>query len=624
MCGIAGVLDLTGNPTSETIVRNMARAIAHRGPDGEGIYVAGPIGLGHRRLAIIDPTPAGHQPMVTKDGRYYLIYNGEIYNFSALRIELESLGHTFHSQTDTEVVLQAFAQWGAACVDRFNGMFALAIWDQREKSLFLARDRYGIKPLYYTVNKGKLLFGSEIKAIRAHPDTPSGMNQQGLVEYFTFQNFFAEQTLFKDIQLLPPGSHMTVNLDNPEKIITTRYWDYCFQEPQSRLSEAEYLEQFDFLFQQAVNRQLVADVDVGAYLSGGVDSGSITAIAAKQLKQMRTFTCGFDLHSASGIELGFDERATAEHMSYLFQTEQYEVVLKAGDMERCLEDLVWHLEEPRVGQSYPNYYVSRLASKFNKVVLGGTGGDELFGGYPWRYYRAVVNQDFDHYVAKYYEFWQRMVSSDQMSTFYSPIWNQVKHYNPQNTFKDIFQEHFKDLRKPEDYVNHSLYLEAKTFLHGLLTVEDKLSMAHGLEMRVPFMDNDLVDFAMQVPVSMKLGNLQQVVRLNENDPGNKIQRNFQKTKDGKLLLRKAMQRYVPEEVAQAVKKGFSAPDASWFQGESIEYVKQSLMTGKSPIFDYLDRTMVEAKVMEHLDGKRNNRLLVWSLIYVDLWLKRFT
>ena len=238
--------------------------------------------------------------------------------------------------------------------------------------------------------------------------------------------------------------------------------------------------------------------------------------------------------------------------------------------------LIWHLEDPRVGQSYPNFYAAQLASKFVKVVLSGAGGDELFGGYPWRYYRAVVNDDFEHYVDKYYGFWQRLLPNESAERMFRPIASEVDAVNTRDIFRDAFASHAPELTRPEDYINHSLYLEAKTFLHGLLVVEDKLSMAHGLETRVPFLDNDLVDFAQRIPVRLKLGNLGEVVRLNENEPGPKTQRYFERTRDGKLLLRKVMQRYVPESITAGEKQGFSGPDASWFRGDSIDYVRGRL------------------------------------------------
>ncbi len=624
MCGITGIFNLNGEPVSPGPLRRMTDAIAYRGPDGEGFYVDSFLGLGHRRLAIIDLSPAGHQPMSTPDGQFTLVYNGEVYNFRELRQELESLGHAFRSRSDTEVVLQAYVQWGSDCIRRFNGMFALALWDKTRQELFLARDRYGIKPLYYTFRGQTFLFASEQKAILTHPAAGRALDLEALLEYFTFQNIFTDRTLLKGIRLFPAGSWARLPLGSTAgRLEFTRYWDFSFQEPEQAAPEEEYLEELDRLFRQAVKRQLVSDVDVGSYLSGGMDSGSVTAIAATELPYIKTFTCGFDLHSASGLELAYDERQKAEFMSYLFKTEHYEMVLKAGDMERVLPSLAWHLEEPRVGQSYPNFYMAQLASKFVKVVLSGTGGDELFAGYPWRYYRAAVNENFEQYVDKYYRFWQRLIPGKEMPRVFLPIWDQVKHLVTRDIFRQVFSNHVSSPTRAEDYINYSLSFEAKTFLHGLLIVEDKLSMAHSLETRVPFLDNDLVDFARQVPIRFKLKNLARVVRLNENEPGPKTAKYFQKHRDGKLILRKVMDRYIPKAITAAEKQGFSAPDGSWFKGESIEFVRRTLFEGQARIYEYLDRAAVQKLITEHLQGQQNRRLFIWSLLNMEWWLLRY-
>lgn len=626
MCGICGIFNLNGEPVSPVNLRKMTDTMLHRGPDGEGFYIDSFIGLGHRRLSIIDLSSAGHQPMITTDGQYAISYNGEVYNFQKLRIELESLGHQFRSRTDSEVILNAYAQWGPECVDRFNGMFAFAVWDKARQKLFLARDRYGIKPLYYTFVNNYFLFASEQKAILTHPEVKREVDLEALLEYFTFQNIFTDKTLLKGVKLLPAGCYATIalgslNLEDSD-LKVTRFWDFYFREPEQKADEAEYIEELDRLFRQAVNRQLVSDVDVGAYLSGGMDSGSITSVAATQLPYIKTFTCGFDLNSASGLELGFDEREKSEFMSYLFKTEHYEIVLKAGDMERVLPKLAWHIEEPRVGQSYPNYYVAQLASKFVKVVLSGSGGDELFGGYPWRYYRAMVNADFEQYIDKYYLYWQRLIPNKTIHEAFRPVWDSVKHVWTRDIFRDVFLRKVEGLETPEDYISHSMYFEAKTFLNGLLVIEDKLSMAHSLETRVPFLDNDLVDFAMQIPVSLKLGQIGEVIRINENEPG-KLKKYFEKTKDGKLILRKVMEKYIPKEITAAVKQGFSAPDASWFKGESIDYVSDLLFNPKAGIYNFLDFSSVKRLIREHLEGEQNRRLLIWSLINFEWWCKKF-
>jgi asparagine synthase (glutamine-hydrolysing) len=623
MCGITGIFHTGGLPVSPIVLRKMTDAIAHRGPDGEGFYTDSFVALGHRRLSIIDLSPAGHQPMMSGDGQLVLTYNGEIYNFQELRVELEARGYRFRSRTDSEVLLYALAEWNEKALDRLNGMFAFAAWDRNRQELLLARDRYGIKPLYYTFGNSTLLFGSEVKAILAHPDYTTALDTPALLEYFTFQNLFTDRTLFKDVRLMPAGTFLRVALGARAMPEPQRYWDYTFEEPECPSDDREYLEELDRLFNQAVNRQLVSDVEVGSYLSGGMDSGSITAVAARQLPYLKTFTCGFDLSSASGLELAFDERTAAEAMSARFKTEHYEMVLKAGDMERVMPRLTRHLEEPRVGQSYPNFYTAQLASKFVKVILSGTGGDELFGGYPWRYYRAAVNDDFEQYIDKYYVYWQRLIPNTEIRKVFRPIWSDVSHVWTRDIFRDVFNGHAHTLSRPEDYINHSLYFEARTFLHGLLFVDDKLSMAHGLETRVPFLDNDLVDFAMKVPTRLKLGYLGEVVRLNENEVGSKTARYFEQTRDGKRLLREAMQRYVPADVTERPKQGFSAPDASWFKGQSIGYVRARLFSDNAMIYAFLDRSAVQALVTEHLQGRHNRRLLLWSLLNFESWCETF-
>lgn len=620
MCGVAGFINFNQEPASPVLLKKMTDSIAHRGPDGEGQWIDGAVAMGHRRLSIIDLSPAGCQPMQTVDGRYILSYNGEVYNFKQIRAQLEAQGIQFRSETDSEVVLQALAKWGSAALLMFNGMFALALWDTKEEKLLLARDRYGMKPMYFARQGNRFWFASEHKAIVADSTFRRNLNLPALLEYMTFQNIFTDQTLLHDISLLPAGHYMTVSLNN-QAIERHLYWDFHFEEPTNPSDSREYEEELDRLFCQAVRRQLVSDVEIGAYLSGGVDSGSITAIASQELPDLKSFTVGFDLSSASGIELAFDERSKAEAMSALFQTEHYEMVLKAGDMERCLPDLVWALEEPRVGQCYPNFYAAKLASRFVKVVLSGAGGDELFGGYPWRYYRGANSNNFEEFVDSYYLYWQRLASNSELKQLFSPVWAEVEHVWTRDIFREVFDNHSNKLESPADYINHSLYFEAKTFLHGLLIVEDKLSMAHGLETRLPFLDNDLVDFAMGVPVALKVKNVAKVKSVNENDLSTKSLFSQKKSSDGKKILRNVMGTYVPEEVANMKKQGFSSPDASWFRGQSVGFVQATLGDSKAELSSWLETTSVATLVSQHAGGLANRRLLVWSFINLELWLR---
>ncbi|PRN01348.1 asparagine synthase (glutamine-hydrolyzing) [Aliarcobacter cryaerophilus] len=661
MCGIVGALSLNRPSVNIDFAKPMTDKIAHRGPDDAG-YLCFHTGarhnrrvsfyqnltdekfkniddmlptieshsaqrelhshdydlyMGHRRLSILDVSYAGHQPMSDLSKNIWIAYNGEIYNFKELRVELEKLGHRFKSHTDTEVIIYAYIEWGIECIKKFNGMFAFSLYDNFQKKFYLCRDRYGIKPVYYHLSEDKtLIYASEIKSILEYKDYKSEVDKEALLEYFTFQNIFTNKTLHKDIQILEAGHYFEIDLLT-KQIEKTQYWDFDFSEPESIKDEREYIEELDRLFIQAVERQLVADVQVGSYLSGGMDSGSITAIASNHFQKsndfLKTFTVGFDLSSASGMELSFDERAKSEYMSYKFKTEHYEMVLKSGDMERCMNKFAYHLEEPRVGQSYPNYYAAKLASKFVKVVLSGAGGDELFAGYPWRYYKAVNNDNFDNYIDKYYSFWKRLIPNKEIQNVFGPIMGDTKNVWTRDIFANVFNTP-KIGQSPEEYINHSLYFEAKTFLHGLLVVDDKLSMAHSLETRVPFLDNDLVDFAQKIPAKYKLGDLHKVIKMNENEIGK-----MQKTNDGKVILRKAMSKYIPEDIHKAVKQGFSSPDQSWFKGESIEFVRAKLLNNDANIYKYMDKNATQRLINEHLSGEQNRRLFIWSLLNFEEW-----
>lgn len=619
MCGIVAVANLDRTAASPATLRGMTEAVKHRGPDGEGEYLNGFVALGHRRLAIIDLSPAGHQPISNESGDVILTYNGELFNFQTLRVELEAKGHRFHSKTDSEVVAHAYEEWGPDCVLRFNGQFAFVILDKANRKLFAARDRFGVKPLYYGQFGDSLIFASEIKSILQHPDAKARICYPALAQYLTFQNTFGDLTLFEGIRLMPPASRTLIDLDRPGDLRIETYWDYDFSQAEIKASEEEAADELYRLFVQAVSRQLVSDAPVGSYLSGGMDSGSITAIAARSLPRLATFTCGFDLSSATGMELSFDERPVAEAMANWLKTEHYEVVLHAGDMEHVLPDLIWHQEDLRVGQCYPNYYVARLASKFVKVVLAGTGGDELFGGYPWRYYRSAGCANRDEFYSRYYDFWQRLVPDDhRTSLFNEATLRDIGSAQPFDAFRSVFDGYKGELICPEDFINASLYFELKTFLPGLLVVEDKLSMAHSLETRVPFLDNDLVDFALRVPVRYKLSNLDQAIQMDENVPWKR-----RATADGKAVLRSAMSRIIPKEVTERNKQGFSAPDASWFRGESIDYINRLLRSPRARIYDLLQPSYVESALDQHTSGQANRRLFIWSLLSLEHWLRRF-
>ena len=623
MCGILGIYNLDGKAVDSDLLNLMGQKIAHRGPDGEGQFVQDSIGLLHKRLAILDPSEKGKQPMASKDGQWIVVFNGCIYNFKELRQQLIEKGHQFDSETDTEVICEGLSSEGITYIEKFNGMFAFAAWNTKEHQLYLCRDRYGIKPLYYWFNGKTLVFSSEIKGIIEHPDYSIDVDLDALNEYFTFQNIFSYNTLFKGVNMLPPANRVTIN-QTTTFVKHNSWWDYDFSKTDDSLTFKEAKEKTKDLFEQAVQRQMVSDVPVGAYLSGGMDSGSIAAVASKEVDRLTTFTCGFDMNEVTGREANFDERHDAELMANHLKTEQFEQVMNAGDIRWSLPKLVYHLEDLRAGMSYPNYYISRLASKFVKVCLQGTGGDELFGGYPWRYYKVFDSISQADFFDQYYDFWQRLVPQEEKEKLFQPeVLNKINLHSPRKVFERVFT--FNDKLKydtPQDHINNSLYFEIKTFLSALFLVGDKLAMAHGLEERFPFMDNDLVEFAMKVPVDHKLGNLErEIKRIDENAENKK--KAYSEYDDGKNVLRKAMEAYIPKHVLERKKQGFSAPDENWYRGENASYIKELLLDPSSLSRKYINPDYVKKIVQEHLYENKNHRLLIWSFMNFEWWCRIF-
>jgi asparagine synthase (glutamine-hydrolysing) len=618
MCGLAGYLQLDGSAADGSIVAAMRDALAHRGPDGAGLHLDGSLGLGHRRLSIIDLREVANQPMHSPDGRWTIAYNGEVYNFRELRMELEREGWAFRTRSDTEVLIAGVAVWGLrALMRRINGMAAFALWDAVERRLHLVRDRFGVKPLYLWRTSGRLAFASEIKAFLAHPDFTVRVNEAALREYFTFQNLFRSHTLFAGVEQLPPATILTIDRAGERR---ETYWDYDFARPEP-MDGREAAARLEHLLGEAVERQLVADVPVGAYLSGGMDSGTLVALASRSVPRMQTFTAGFEMTSVEGVEAGFDERRAAELMAYTYRTEHYEQVINAGDIRWSLPRVVWHLEDLRLGMSYPNYYISRLASKFVKVCLSGAGGDELFGGYPWRYYRVFRSIDRADYLKSYYTFWQRLTNADDRRSLFGASADDEEEMF--GVFRSVYAN-APDLRfeAPEDHISASLYFECRTFLSSLLLVGDKLAMASGLEERFPFLDNQLVDFAMKLPVRQKLADLDHMLSIDEDAVRKKLlaEGSFAA---GKSCLRKAMSHVLPRSIMDQRKQGFSSPEASWYRGENAAYVRDLLLGPSLASSAFLDPAFIRLKVEEHLAGRVNNRLLIWSFLSFEWWCRIF-
>ncbi len=613
MCGIAGTFETRpggwrGGEGEQGGARSRAEAmaglIAHRGPDADGFLVDGPAALANRRLAIIDLSPAGRQPLFNEDGSVGLVYNGELYNFLALRGELIQKGHRFRSHSDTEVIVHAYEEYGPACVRRFNGMFAFAVWDRRRETLFLARDRFGVKPLYYTWLDGTqaeggrtLAISSEVKAFLALPGFQPRLDPEAAVEYLTFQNVFSDRTLFAGVRLLPAGSTLTVTAGG--EIQQERYWTFRF-EPEADKGEAHYVAGVRERFEEAVRRQLMSDVLVGSYLSGGMDSGSICAVASQQLPQLHTFTGGFPLLGAQGLEQHSDERMQARRMATAMETRHHELEVAPGAMADVLAELVWHLEDLRVASSYHNYLVAGLAGSTVKVVLSGAGGDELFAGYPWRYEHARVARTVEEFAQAYGAYWSILLPDAAKPAFLAgELAAAGRGFSATEAARGVLADYRAEARV-DDPLNLALTFEARTFLQGLFVVEDKLSMAHSLESRVPFLDNDLVDFACAMPSAYKL-------------------------RDGtsKYVLREAMRGLIPEDILVARKQGFAPPEDAWFRGPALPYLREVVLSQRSLGRGWFRPKALERIFAEHVAGTANHKKLLWSLACLEWWGRIF-
>lgn len=666
MCGIAGIVSLGGGHVDAWAVKRMADELAHRGPDdagfafvqpghrlgdgdgGRGSYwieLADPafrhlsqgqavlggeafkrefedrgysVGLGHRRLSILDLSPFGHQPMASCDKRMWIVHNGEVYNFLELRGHLESRGHVFRTRTDTEVILALWEEYGPESVEMLDGMFAFALYDRVQNALWLCRDRFGVKPVYYADihdDEGRaLVFASEAKALFASGRVRAEFSPTGLCEYLTFQNVLSDGSIWSGVRVLPPGAVLRCEPGSGRDPVMRRVmrpvaaFTPAAPGEDGREATASVAQAFD----AAVRRQLVSDVPVGAYLSGGMDSGSIVAVAAQGLDRLHTFTGGFDLTNVNGIEQGFDERALAEQLSFLFQTEHYSVVLHAGDMPAAMERVTWHMDDPRVGMCHQNWYAAKLASRFVKVCLAGTGGDELFAGYPWRYRAAATASSTAAFDDAMFASWHRLLPAGELASVLAPG---LRDHLPaaRGAFDAVMAglpAAPRGVPARDALVQRALGFEFETFLHGLLITEDHVSMAHGLETRVPFLDNALAALAWRLPPEAKIdmagfaggsGHVDSVA--------------------GKLVLRRAMEKYLPASFLTQRKQGFSPPDENWYRGPSMDYIRGILLDRRTQSRPWFDQRAVAARLEEHFEGRRNHRLLIWSLLSLE-WVQR--
>jgi asparagine synthase (glutamine-hydrolysing) len=629
MCGICGIFDLSGNPISREALARMNNVIRHRGPDGEGELVDREVGLGHRRLSIID-LGGGGQPIGNEDGSLQVVFNGEIYNFIELRQELKQFGHRFRTDSDTEVIVHAYEQWGADCVRRFNGMFAFALWDSRQRQLFLARDHLGIKPLYYVSVGKQLLFASEIKSLLTHPDCPRGVDESALAELFTFRYVPSPKTLFQDIQKLPPAHWMVVSRKG---LRIERFWNWVppAQNGSSgklRAGDVQALtEQYQGLLEDAVRLQLRSDVPLGLFLSSGIDSGVLLAIMGQHSSgPVRTFTIGFE----GGEKTNEVEDARA--MARRFGADHYFQMLAPQDYEKYYERYMWDLEEPVGNETAAAFYfVSKITSEQVKVALTGQGADEPWAGYD-RYkgvklssvysrLPGVLTRQVAPLMAKVpgrMERFKRGVSSlsepDMLTRFakvYSFFSADMKAQLYRGALKQAFEtDHYGTrhaLARLHSDVHHLdpvtqiLYIDTRANLpDDLLMVGDKTSMANSLEARVPYLDYRLVEFIESLPPGLKLNGL-----------------------TGKYLHKKACAKWLPREVIRRKKKGFDNPIEQWFRVRMRPFVEDCLLSSSSSMASYFDQHYIRRILDLDRSGQEQYRRQIYLLVSLELWHRTF-
>lgn len=618
MCGIYGELRRTGDrPVGAAIHRALA-VMAHRGPDDAGVWAGGEVALGSCRLSIID-LPGGGQPIWNEDRSVAIVYNGELYNFMELRVQLERRGHAFRTRTDTEVVVHAYEEWGPGCLHRFNGMFAFGIWDTKERKLFLARDRLGEKPLYYRVEPDRLLFASEIKAILADADVPRDVDPRGLVNYLTWGHAVAPRTLFKDTFKLLPGHYLVARGGDIE---VHEYWDVDGTEQEDDGDGEEPVGRLRWLLADSVRRRLVADVPVGAFLSGGVDSSAVVALMARYSPgRVKTFSIGFP------TARGYDERADARRVAEHFGTDHHELRLEHADLVKTLRTLVYHYDEPFADSAaFPLYFLSRFARQQVKVVLSGEGGDELFGGYrryvadqlaapfqrlpPWlreqwlrrgletlprlrRLKRAVRTLGVAD-PARRYAGWLEVFTAEMRAELVgTALAGDAGGYDP----VEIYERHYQGLDGSTDHLNRLMYVDLKTWLADTyLEKTDKATMAASLEGRLPLLDHRLVELAFRIPGRDKIRGW-----------------------STKRILRRALRGLVPEAVLRKRKRGLAVPTDPWFRGELRDFAFEVLLDGSSRRRGLVNQRVVERLWKEHESGRQVWDEQLWVLLNLELW-----
>ena len=622
MCGICGIFDFKGHPVDRELLERMNQRIRHRGPDGDGFFVSGPVGLANRRLSIID-LEGGWQPVANEDNSLQVVFNGEIYNFIELRDELMEKGHIFKTRSDTEVIVHAYEEWGVECTNRFNGIFAFALWDANQRRLFVARDHLGVKPLYYVTLGDRILFSSEIKALLADPTCPKEVDIQALSQLFTLRYVPSPRTLFKGIQKLPPGHRMIIQSSG---VHVERYWKST---PHIRTSvnEQELIEEYQGLVEDAVRLQMRSDVPVGLFLSSGIDSASLLAIMGNLSNQpVRTFTIGFENGEKT------NETDDARALSKMFGSDHTEMIVTAQDYEKYYERYLWDLEEPVGNETAAAFYfVSLITSKSVKVALTGQGADEPWAGYgrhlgvkmsetysrlPQFITKGVLSHMGEHWVKN--ERLKRGLTSLHERDFLSRLVNVYSFFSPSMKAR-LFQPWIKEqissngveakqaLRqlqsevKDLDALTQILYMDTRTNLpDDLLMVGDKTSMANSIEVRVPFLDYRLVEFIETLPPNLKI-----------------------KGRQAKYLHKKAVEKWLPKEIVYRQKKGFANPIDMWLKTSMRPFLADCLLSENAAVNKYFNSAYIRETIQKHEGNQAEHLRHIYLLLSFELWHQQF-
>lgn len=626
MCGISGIFDTQGQRDyPRHLIERVNDIQAHRGPDEAGLHIEPGLALGHRRLSVID-LATGQQPLSNEDDSVWVVFNGEIYNFQELALELQALGHRFRTRSDTEVIVHAWEAWGETCVQRFRGMFAFALWDRKQQSLFLARDRMGVKPLHYALlDDGSFIFGSELKVITAHPGFKRSLDPQAIEEYFALGYVADPRCIYATARKLPPAH--TLTLRRGEKLASPKgYWDVTFTLA-NRISATDAQHELVERLRESIKLRMVADVPLGAFLSGGVDSSSVVAMMAGLSQQpVRTCAIGFD-------DPKFNESAFAKTVADRYRTDHHLDIVGTNDFD-LIDHLAWLYDEPYADSSaLPTYRVCQLARQHVTVALSGDGGDESLGGYRryrlhmmeekgrsalplslrrpffgtlgWLYPKAdwaprplrakTTLQAMSFDATEAYLHSVGTIRQDDRERLYSPEFKaKLQGYRA----IELFREHAAKA-KTDDPLALIQYLDYKTWLVGdINTKVDRASMAHSLEVREPLMDHRLIEWLATLPTALKI-----------------------KGSEGKWLLKKAMEPYLPNDVLYRPKMGFSVPLASWLRGPLAERARQALLGPRMINTGYFNPSVLKSILEKHISGQRDFAVPIWSLVMFDAFLK---